>query len=63
MICRKIEGVNDHLRIEEGDLPAVSVSAGAAYCSGRYPGDVFEEADAALYRVKRSGGSRCEVVA
>ena len=62
VIRRKVETINDSLGNAHDGIPPITISCGAAY--GEWIGDydkLFKEADAALYRVKGSGGRGCEV--
>ncbi len=62
LICKKVERINEVLGEPEGGVPGIHISCGAAYGVHFTDFDrLFHEADAALYRVKNSGGGRCEV--
>ena len=61
-IVEKVRKINEELKQPKGDIPGIQVSCGVAY--GALISDfdrLFHEADAALYRVKRNGGSDCEI--
>ena len=62
LICKKVERINEQLAQVEDGIPSVHISCGAAY-GAKIPNfdRLFHEADAALYRVKNSGGGGCEV--
>ena len=62
LIRQKIGNVNAQLLAPEDGMPAVSISCGVAFGAEDTDADaLFRTADAALYRVKNSGGSSCEV--
>ena len=57
---RKIREANRRLQNPEDDLPPVSLSVGVAFSDRQNPeGDIFKDADTALYRVKRQGRGNC----
>jgi diguanylate cyclase (GGDEF)-like protein len=58
IIRKKVEGMNTILQHPDDGLPPVSLSIGIAYGDG-YSQKLFEEADAALYEVKRNGRCGC----
>ena len=58
----KIKAVNEKLAIAEGKIPAVSLSVGVAFSDRKNPeGDIFKDADKALYYVKEHGRSGCHI--
>jgi diguanylate cyclase (GGDEF)-like protein len=62
LIRKKVDSINKSLSASQDGIPPVHLSCGAAY--GVLIKDYdkrFKAADAALYRVKNSGGSGCEV--
>ena len=60
LIVEKIEKINEKLGVEEDGMPAMSVSAGVAFGNNPHSsGDIFEDADEAMYRVKRNGKKGC----
>ena len=60
LVYNKIERANDLLRHPKDDLAPVSLSVGVAFSDRENPqGDIFSDADAAAYRVKRAGGGGC----
>lgn len=62
LIRKKVDSINKSLSASQDGIPPVQLSCGAAY--GVLIKDYdkrFKAADAALYRVKNSGGSGCEV--
>lgn len=57
-----IDQINTMLQHPKGDLPAASLSVGVAFTDREKPeGDIFKDADTALYRVKSAGRCGCEV--
>jgi diguanylate cyclase (GGDEF)-like protein len=62
LVLDKIAQVNDLLQHPKDDLPPVSLSVGVAFSDRENPkGDIFKDADEALYRVKRAGRKGCEI--
>lgn len=62
LALNKADQVNERMQHPEDDLPPVTVSAGIAFSDRKDPkGDIFEDADTALYRVKRVGKGGGEV--
>ena len=62
MVVRRIDQANVMLQKPVGDVPAVSISVGVAFADRKNPdGDIFKDADTALYRVKSSGRCGCEI--
>ena len=60
LVSNKIERANDLLRHPKDDLAPVSLSVGVAFSDRKNTqGDIFSDADAAAYRVKRAGGGGC----
>ena len=56
----KINAINRQLANPEGSLPRASLSVGVAFGDRRNPTeDMFKDADAALYEVKRAGRNGC----
>lgn len=67
-IVKKFEEINQMLKGMEGKelengkkIPAVSVSAGAAFSSRGYSDEIFCQADKALYEIKKTGKGRCGI--
>ncbi len=59
-IEEKIDAVNEALSKLSGELPKVSLSAGAAFTDRKHPtGTLFEDADHALYQRKEHGKAGC----
>ena len=59
-IQEKIDHINQVLQNPEDDLPAVSLSVGAAFADRENPGEsIFKDADKALYYVKVHGKKGC----
>ena len=62
LVINKIERMNDLLQHPKDDLPPVSLSVGVAFSDRETPhGDIFRDADAALYKVKEAGRKGCAV--
>ena len=62
LVRGKIERVNYQLMHPEDDLPPFSLSVGVAFSDRENPrGDIFKDADTALYRVKENGHCGCEI--
>ena len=50
------------LQHPKDDLPPVSLSVGVAFSDRKNPqGDIFRDADSALYRVKEAGRKGCAI--
>ena len=62
LVFDKIEQVNASLQNPEDGLPPVSLSVGVAFSDRENPvGDIFEDADTALYRMKEMRHCGCAV--
>ena len=62
LVREKIERMNDTLQHPKDDLPPVSLSVGVAFSDRKNPkGDIFQDADAALYKVKEAGRRGCAI--
>ena len=62
LVRGKIERANYQLMHPEDDLPPFSLSVGVAFSDRKNPrGDIFKDADTALYRVKENGHCGCEI--
>lgn len=62
LVTGKINHINEVLKKQAEHLPAVSISAGAAFSDRENPeGDIFKDADTALYRMKKSGRDGCMI--
>lgn len=62
LVYNKIARANDLLQHPKDDLPPVSISVGVAFSDRENPvGDIFKDADTALYRVKKAGRKGCEI--
>ena len=62
MVEEKIRHANAVLQREENGLPMTSLSVGAAFADRENPqGDIFKDADTALYHVKEAGRCGCAV--
>ena len=62
LVMNKIRQANQLLQNPKDDLPPVSLSVGVAFSDRKNPqGDIFKDADAALYKVKEAGRNGCEI--
>ena len=62
LVHSKINRMNDLLQHPKDDLPPVSLSVGVAFSDREAPqGDIFHDADAALYQVKEAGRKGCRI--
>ena len=62
LVYNKISHANDLLQHPKDDLPPVSLSVGVAFSDRSNPqGDIFKDADTALYRVKDAGRNGCSI--
>ena len=60
LVADKIARANHRLQHPEDDLPKISLSVGVAFGDRANPeGDLFKDADTALYRVKRGTRAGC----
>ena len=60
LVQNKINRANDLLQHPKDGLPPVSLSVGVAFSDRENPkGDIFADADEALYRVKEAGRNGC----
>ena len=60
IVAEKVDSINEELKITDDGLPPVSISVGVAFADRDNPeGDIFKDADTALYRVKNSGKKGC----
>lgn len=59
IIRNKVNAINKILHDTSDGLPESALSAGAAFGNGESSDEVFRRADAALYKVKSSGGGDC----
>ena len=60
LVYGKVQRANEILQHPEDDLPSVSLSVGVAFGDRENPqGDIFKDADTALYVVKRKEGGNC----
>ncbi len=58
----KIREINRQLSVPEENIPAVSLSVGAAFTDRENPGEsLFKDADSALYYVKEHGRNGCRI--
>ena len=61
-IENKIDEINNRLAVREEDVPAASLSVGAAFMDRENPGEsLFKDADRALYYVKEHGRNGCRI--
>ena len=64
LVINKMERMNEILQHPKDDLPPVSLSVGVAFSDRKDPqGDIFHDADTALYKVKEAGRKGCAVYA
>ena len=62
LVRSKIARANEMLQNPKDSLPPVSLSVGVAFSDRKNPkGDIFKDADTALYRVKEAGRRGCEI--
>ena len=62
LVETKIRRANDRLTQSEDGLPSISISVGVAFGDRKNPrGDLFKDADTALYSVKHAGGRGCSI--
>ncbi|MBO7708951.1 MAG: EAL domain-containing protein [Lachnospiraceae bacterium] len=62
LVMNKINRANDLLQHPKDDLPPVSLSVGVAFSDRENPkGDIFHDADFALYQVKEAGRKGCRI--
>ena len=61
LIEGKIRRINERLQTPVDGLPSISVSVGVAFSDRENPsGDIFKDADTALYRTKSVRPGGCE---
>ena len=61
-IRRKVDQANVMLQKPKDDLPPISLSVGVAFADRENPeGDIFKDADTALYRMKEAGRCGCYI--
>ena len=61
VVTNKIQRINERLTNPKDSLPPVSLSVGIAFSPDGYRETLYEQADAALYRVKVWGRNGCAV--
>jgi len=62
LVLSKINAANELLQNPKDSLPPVSLSVGVAFSDRKNPqGDIFRDADTALYRVKEAGRKGCMI--
>ena len=62
LVLNKIDHMNNLLQNPKDDLPPASLSVGVAFSDRKNPhGDIFRDADTALYSVKEKGRNGCEI--
>ncbi len=62
LVENKMIRANEVLQNPKDDLPPVSLSVGVAFSDREDPqGDIFKDADTALYRVKEAGRKGCQI--
>ena len=61
-ILEKVDAMNEQLLAKDPSAPQVSLSVGVAFSDRKEPiGNIFEDADKALYRTKDNGKAGCYV--
>ena len=61
-VRRKIDQANVMLQKPKDDVPPISLSVGVAFADRQNPeGDIFKDADTALYRMKEAGRCGCTI--
>ena len=59
LVRQKIEEINHELKSSD-ELPGLSLSVGVAFSDREQPtGDIYKDADTALYRAKTGGKGIC----
>ncbi len=58
---QKVQAINSLLLHPKDNLPPASVSAGAAFSEHGFSDELYREADAALYQVKKNGRCGCRI--
>ena len=62
LVFDKVEQVNKRLREENDGLPPLSLSVGIAFADRKNPqGDIFQDADTALYRMREVRRTGCAI--
>ena len=62
LVIGKMSRINTALQHPKDDLPPVSLSVGVAFSDRENPqGDIFHDADSALYKVKEAGRKGCAI--
>ena len=62
VIQRKMAVINEQLAVPENGVPSVSLSSGVAFANNKKAAEkIFENADLALYQVKKNGRNGCAV--
>ena len=62
LVVNKVKRANELLSNPKDDLPPVTLSVGVAFSDRSKPqGDIFSDADTALYRVKQNGRGNCAI--
>ena len=61
LVEKKFASISQHLRTLDNGLPAITLSVGVAFGDRKEPeGDIYKDADTALYRVKERGRNGIE---
>ena len=55
----KIDNINQCLQTIDDGLPSISLSVGVAFSQDGYIDELVEQADSALYKVKKGGRCNC----
>jgi diguanylate cyclase (GGDEF)-like protein len=62
MVCEKVAKMREELTSGHGGLPKITLSVGVAFSDRKNPaGDIFKDADTALYRMKEGGRCGCVI--
>ena len=62
LVLNKIDHINNLLQNPKDELPPVTLSVGIAFSDRKSPqGDIFNDADSALYEAKEAGRNGCRI--
>lgn len=62
LVMQKVQEINDFLLHPDDGLPQVSLSVGGAFSENGFTDDLYQRADAALYKVKENGRCGCQLL-